>query len=215
MKVKLSGLMKPCRVAKKQPAKPPNIAPMAKAESLTLVGLMPSARQAISSSRNASQARPTGSRRMRKVKKLVISASARITIIEKDHAVVGREFEARTIGESRAASGADGRTAGRRRSAAGCRRCRSGRRYTRPVQQHDADDLAEAERDDRQIVAAQPQHRKAEQRPRSSRPAMPANGSASQKTSRDRAPAARRYRRRPRRTRHSRGRAGRRDRRRY
>ena len=75
MKVKLSGLMKPCRVAKKQPAKPPNIAPIAKAESLTLVGLMPSARQAISSSRSASQARPTGSLRMRNVKKLVTSAS--------------------------------------------------------------------------------------------------------------------------------------------
>ncbi len=75
MKVKLSGLMKPCRVAKKQPAKPPNIAPIAKADSLTLVGLMPSARQAISSSRSASQARPTGSLRMRNVKKLVTSAS--------------------------------------------------------------------------------------------------------------------------------------------
>ena len=78
MKVKLSGLIKPCRVAKKQPAKPPNIAPIAKADSLTLVGLMPSARQAISSSRSASQARPTGSLRMRKVNKLVISARTRI-----------------------------------------------------------------------------------------------------------------------------------------
>ncbi len=32
-----------------------------------------------------------------------------------------------------------------------------------PVGQHDADDLAERQRDDREIVAAQPQHRKAEQ----------------------------------------------------
>ena len=79
MKVKLSGLMKPWRVAKKQPAKPPNMAPMAKAVSLALVGLMPSARQAISSSRSASQARPIGSRRRRSVKKLVSSASTRIT----------------------------------------------------------------------------------------------------------------------------------------
>ena len=47
MKVKLSGLMKPCRVAKKLPAKPPNMAPMAKAESLVMVVLMPSERQAI------------------------------------------------------------------------------------------------------------------------------------------------------------------------
>ena len=42
MKVKLSGLMKPCRVAKNEPAKPPNMAPMAKAVSLVLVVLMPS-----------------------------------------------------------------------------------------------------------------------------------------------------------------------------
>src|SRR5690606_7889327 len=47
MKLKLSGLMKPWRVAKKAPAKPPNMAPMAKAVSLVLVGLMPSALQAI------------------------------------------------------------------------------------------------------------------------------------------------------------------------
>ncbi len=65
MKVKLSGLMKPWRVAKNAPAKPPNMAPMAKADSLMLVALMPSARQAISSSRSASQARPIGSRRSR------------------------------------------------------------------------------------------------------------------------------------------------------
>ena len=58
MKVKLSGEMKPCRVAKKAPAKPPNMAPVANAVSLTLVVLMPSERQAISSSRSASQARP-------------------------------------------------------------------------------------------------------------------------------------------------------------
>ena len=32
-----------------------------------------------------------------------------------------------------------------------------------PVEQHEADDLAEGERDDGEIVAAQPQHRKAEQ----------------------------------------------------
>ena len=79
MKVKLSGLMKPCRVAKNAPAKPPSMAPMAKAESFTVVGLMPSARQAISSSRSASQARPIGNRRRRSVKRLVTSASARMT----------------------------------------------------------------------------------------------------------------------------------------
>ena len=51
MKVKLSGLTKPCRTAKNEPAKPPNMAPSAKAVSLVLVVLMPSDRQAISSSR--------------------------------------------------------------------------------------------------------------------------------------------------------------------
>ena len=50
-KVKDSGLMKPCRVAKNDPAKPPNMAPMAKAVSLVVTVLMPSERQAISSSR--------------------------------------------------------------------------------------------------------------------------------------------------------------------
>ena len=77
-KVKDSGLMKPCRVAKNAPAKPPNMAPMANAVSLVVVVLMPSARQAISSSRSASQARPIGSRRSRSVTQLVSSASARI-----------------------------------------------------------------------------------------------------------------------------------------
>ena len=79
MKVKLSGLMKPCRAAKKEPAKPPNIAPRAKAVSLVMVVLMPSERQAISSSRIASQARPIGSRRRRSVTQLVSSARHRIT----------------------------------------------------------------------------------------------------------------------------------------
>ena len=78
MKVKLSGLMKAWRVAKKAPAKPPNMAPSAKAVSLVVVMLMPSARQAISSSRNASQARPSGWRRSRRVTQLVSSARARI-----------------------------------------------------------------------------------------------------------------------------------------
>ena len=73
-----SGLMKPCRVAKNAPAKPPNIAPTANAVSLVVVVLMPSERQAISSSRSASQARPIGSRRRRMVTQLVSSASARI-----------------------------------------------------------------------------------------------------------------------------------------
>ena len=78
MKVKDSGEMNASRAAKNEPAKPANIAPMAKAVSLVLVVLMPSERQAISSSRSASQARPIGSRRSRTVTKQVSSASARI-----------------------------------------------------------------------------------------------------------------------------------------
>ena len=77
-KTKDSGLTKPWRAAKKEPAKPPNIAPIAKAVSLVLVVLMPSERQAISSSRSASQARPIGRRRSRIVTKAVSSASSRI-----------------------------------------------------------------------------------------------------------------------------------------
>ena len=42
LKVKDSGLMKPWRAAKKEPANPPKPAPMAKAVSLVLVVLMPS-----------------------------------------------------------------------------------------------------------------------------------------------------------------------------
>ena len=70
--------MKPCRVAKKAPARPPNIAPVANAVSFVVVVLMPNARQATSSSRSASHARPIGSRRNLIVTQLVSSASARI-----------------------------------------------------------------------------------------------------------------------------------------
>ena len=78
VKVKLSGEMKPWRAAKNTPAKPPSMAPMANAESLMLVVFMPIALHAISSSRRASQARPTGSLRRRDTKAWVSSASTRI-----------------------------------------------------------------------------------------------------------------------------------------
>ena len=97
MKVKDSGLMKPCRVAKKAPAKPPNIAPVANAESLEIVVLMPSERQAISSSRIASQARPIGRRRSRSVTRFVMSDEQKDHIVEKDDGVeriVGKAEEA-------------------------------------------------------------------------------------------------------------------------
>src|SRR5262249_29577304 len=78
MKVKDSGEMKPWRAAKNEPAKPPNRAPVANAVSLVVVVLMPSERQAISSSRSASHARPSGSRRSRTVTKDVSRASPRM-----------------------------------------------------------------------------------------------------------------------------------------
>src|SRR6266446_534629 len=78
MKVKLSGEMNPCRAATNDPAKPANMAPIANAVSLVLVVLMPSERQAISSSRKASHARPIGSRRSRTVRAAVTNASARM-----------------------------------------------------------------------------------------------------------------------------------------
>src|SRR5260221_473669 len=56
---KLSGEMKPWIAENMPPARPPKLAPMAKARSLRLRVLMPMARAAISSSRIASQARPT------------------------------------------------------------------------------------------------------------------------------------------------------------
>ncbi len=79
MNVNDSGLMKPCRAEKNAPAKPPNIEPMAKAVSFVMTVLMPTERQAISSSRKASQARPIGRRRRRSVTKLVMSARTRMT----------------------------------------------------------------------------------------------------------------------------------------
>ena len=94
MKVKLSGLMKPWRVAKKAPAKPPNMAPMAKAESLVMVVLMPSERQAIWSSRIASQARPTGRRRNFNVTQIGDEGEREDHVIEEDDALQRIVFEA-------------------------------------------------------------------------------------------------------------------------
>ena len=76
--VKLSGLTKPCLVAKNEPANPPNIAPIAKAVNFVFVGFIPIALQAVSSSRRASQALPTGRFRIVIVKKFVIKAKISI-----------------------------------------------------------------------------------------------------------------------------------------
>ena len=77
-----------------------------------------------------------------------------------------------------------------------------------PVEQDHANDLAEAERDDGEIVAAQAQDRKAEHQARRRRN-RPAKGRQIQKLSRSTGPAGHRNRRRRRRRRHSRGRAAR------
>src|SRR5690625_1733392 len=77
IEVKDSGCTKPWRAAKKAPPKPANIAPMVNAESLMPVGLRPNERQAISSSRKASQARPMGIRISRLETNKVIRAKIR------------------------------------------------------------------------------------------------------------------------------------------
>src|SRR5690606_14015394 len=71
-----SGFTRPWRAAKKAPPKPAKTAPMVKADSLMLVGLRPRDRHAISSSRNASQARPIGMRITRFETNSVMSARA-------------------------------------------------------------------------------------------------------------------------------------------
>ena len=81
-----------------------------------------------------------------------------------------------------------------------------------PVEQHEADDLAERERDDGEIVAAQPQHRKAEQDAPERGEDAGERQADPERQIRSWSPAARRNRRRPRRTRRSRDRAGRRGR---
>ena len=59
--VKLSGLTKACLVAKNAPAKPPNVAPIAKAVKFCICwDLLLRDLHAISSSLKASQALPTG-----------------------------------------------------------------------------------------------------------------------------------------------------------
>ena len=68
IKVKLSGLINACRVAKNAPAKPPKVAPIAKAVSFVFVGLTPRHFHAISSSLKASHALPTGNFLILKVK---------------------------------------------------------------------------------------------------------------------------------------------------
>ena len=209
MKVKLSGEMNPCRAAKNDPAKPANIAPMANAVSLVLVVLMPSERQAISSSRKASHARPIGRRRSRTVIAAVTSASARIEVIKKDGAVDRAELEPETGGKAFVRGVERNAEEGRPRDAADPG-IAVGHRH--PVDQDEPDDLAEGERHDGEVVAAQPQHGKAEQNAPERGKAARRAEAGSRTTGRRCPPAARRNRRRRRRRRRSRDRAGRRAR---
>src|SRR6476469_5390384 len=153
MKVKLDGETNPWRTAKKAPAKPPNIAPSAKAASFSFTVSRPSERQAISSSRKASQARPNGD-------EIGQQSEAEDQIIEKDHAMNRRKFEAECRGETIRPGREWQPEKARARNA---RNTGVAVRHHAPTDENDADDLAERHGDDRQIIAAQPQHGKAEQ----------------------------------------------------
>ena len=155
-RVKLSGLMKPWKDAKRPPATPPNVAPIAKASSLMLRVLMPIAAAASSSSRIATHARPMReSSRRREMKIEAMTHSEEHEIV----GVHGRDRDAGNrvrLGEARPGDvqRVDQRDALRAvRDVVG----------TVQVVQKNADDLAEAERHDREIVAAQPQGGRAEQ----------------------------------------------------
>ena len=104
MKVKLSGLMKPWRVAKNTPAKPANSAPIAKAESLMFVGLMPSARQAISSSRKRFPGAADRQPAQRRVKKLVEQRERQDDEVEEDDPLHRLKVDAEELCEGRAAA---------------------------------------------------------------------------------------------------------------
>ena len=151
--------MKPWRVAKKEPAKPANMAPQANAVSLVMVVLMPSERQAISSSRSASQARPTGRRRRRTGHAAGDQREDQDDVVEADDAMDGRELEAEDGGEAVSLS-IEGNAEQRRPRDVGDAGRAAGE--VRPVEQDEPDDLAEGEGDDGEVVAAQPQHREAE-----------------------------------------------------
>ena len=77
--VKLSGLMKPWNDAKRPPATPPKVAPMANARSFMLRVLMPMAAAASSSSRMATHARPMRESSSRVEMKIEAAAHARKT----------------------------------------------------------------------------------------------------------------------------------------
>src|SRR4029450_3523960 len=102
MKVKDSGLMKPWRAAKNEPAKPPKPAPMAKAVSLVLVVVMPSDRQGISALRIASPPPPPRRRHPPQAQRDPVGQQRQPQddVEEEDGAVEGGELQAEEGGEA-------------------------------------------------------------------------------------------------------------------
>ena len=160
MNVNDFGLMKPCRAAKNAPAKPPNMAPMANAVSLVFTVSMPERAagdlvlaQSFPSSPDRQPPHaardPVGQQRQHKDQ-----------IEQKDQPVQGE------LGNPNVAAKPFGAGVERQpeetwpwdRGDAGI-----AVGEIDPVDEHEADDLAKRQRDDGEIVAAQPQHRKAEQ----------------------------------------------------
>ena len=129
-----------------------------------LRGLMPSARQAVSSSRSASQARLMGRRRRREREEIGDEREDQDDEIEEEHPLVRRIGDIEELGE--------GLTPRRARSRSNSRPKKAGPRHVvdavgaagepPPVGEDDADHLAETEGDDGEIVAAQPQYREAQ-----------------------------------------------------
>ena len=154
---KLSGLMKPCVAEKMPPEMPPNDAPMANASSFMLRVLMPIARAAISSSRIASHARPMREFCRRRLMTMMTTPATQQEVVVLDRpgerrgrAIVSASAKLKLPMPERV----DQRDALRPVGEVD---------RLRQVVEEDADDLAEAERHDREVVAAQLQRRRAEQ----------------------------------------------------
>ncbi len=164
MKVKLSGLMKPWRVAKKEPAKPPNMAPRRKrrelgvgrvdaerpAGDLVFAQRLPGAADRQLADAGHEQVGDQGQDQDQEIEEghpLQAGIGYAEELVEGGHPLRRRTFEhhpeqgrARNVGEPVGPAG-----------------------HLPPVEQDDPDDLAETERHDRQVVAAQAQHGEAEQ----------------------------------------------------
>ena len=151
--------MKPCRAAKNEPAKPPKQAPIANAVSLVVGGVDAERAagdlvlaQRLPGAPDRQPAQPHGDEGGERDER-------QDHVVEEDRAVDRAELEAERRGEAVVGGVERNAEEGRARNA-GDAGIAVGDRH--PVDQHEPDDLAEGERDDGEIVAAQPQHRKAE-----------------------------------------------------